>query len=92
MISHAENIPLEEHIKIISSWDKKEGYSTLILYVKKCLGDDLSIKIDRGLYQLSFANKNSSRKVLQALRKNNIFWEECWFSSNRNYVFSFEVL
>ena len=78
-------------LKCISTWPKDDGYDNLITYVASVLNDLKMIKNEQ-LVELSFGKSKLSRDVLQSLRKNSIFWKECWFSSNRNYVFCFEVI
>lgn len=76
----------------ISTWNKVDGYLALLDLVEHYLSEDLDISVSGDLYTFSFGNTKKCRDVLQSLRKNNSFWQECWFSSNRNYVFCFEVL
>ena len=81
----------EEKCDRIRSWEEGK-YTLLINFIKEITEEFCHVEnTGPGMYKLSFSGDSRGKKVLAALRKNDLFWQRCWYSSTRHYVFVFEI-
>lgn len=84
--------PTEEELRIISEWSYYD-FKGLMDYVKERweYADDGYWKQDGNRYYLSTAGWSGNEDIIQALKKNFMFWNMCWYSSKRGGHYEFEL-
>mgnify|MGYP001558197779 CR=1 FL=1 len=86
----SDEYPSEDQLDAIEVWTRENGWSALLEYVKALWwAADWGWTQDGWTYHISTGGWSGNESLIEAMRKNRLFWGECWIESRRGGHFVF---
>lgn len=89
-----EDYPTEDDLKRIETWEITRGQDLfrLMEFVRKCWwSPEWGWHKRRRAFSISTGGWSGNEDLVNAMRKNRIFWTLCWYSSRRGGHFRFRI-
>ena len=83
--------PEEHELKKIRNWPYTDSFG-LMKYIKDLwYMDDWGFSEKKGTFYLSTGGWSGNEEIIEALAENIMFWNICWWSSNRGGHYIFKI-
>lgn len=83
-----------QDLRTIKSWTKSQGWDKLMQFCWekwRFAVFGYFMNMGKGRWKIGTNGMSGNEKIVEALRKNTIFWSECWESSNRGGWHEFQL-
>ena len=84
-----DGYPTDETLKQIENY--KGDYSGYLAELSFLFGSYGSCEFDGNHWKISTGGWSGNEDIIEAMKKNHIFWLMCWYSSRRGGHYEFKV-
>ena len=85
----ADGYPADETIDEISSYCG--DWHALLERIRPLIDDHGWIRRDGDTWEIATGGWSGCESVINALKRNRLFWAECWYSMSRGGLYEFRV-
>jgi len=90
-VNRVEEYPSDEDLTLIRNWKMKHVTGLMDFVESLWSYADWGWKQKGRHYSISTGGWSGNESLIEALKKNQIFWAVCWYSSTRGGHYEFEL-